>query len=418
MPLITNQFTTAAEFPTVWEETPDGFLRVKARPLKEGVMPYMRHELSELPPELDGVEPIYMLVGMDALSSGETLRSLEGARVTAPDHIWVSTDNAAEVSKGSAAGKACIAGQYQEVDLLITDPETIEKVKSRELGELSSAYHAESVYAPGTWNGQEFHLLQTNLIYNHIAVLPPGTGRAGVDVRIINKKPETKDNEGGITMIRIKLANTGKFVNVDEETASALEAEQTAAEAKVGEEKVTSGKKVDELISQVEELNAEIAKLQAEADESKGELSVYKEKLDELLSEEAIEHQAMEMAAESADADEIIENAAACMEDEKKAEEFKNGFERLGNTGLHKLRGSELQSTVLNAIGMNVENMSPGEIKGAFRVHHQMAIANRSKRVENKKSVAGAALFQNKDEKGVSQILQNRVSKMWGGKKQ
>lgn len=414
MTTFTNQYTTTAVMPSAFEETPDGFLRVKARPLKEGIMAYGRHELSEIPPELDGVDPILMLVGMDALSSGETLRSLEAARVTAPEHVWVTPDNAAEVSKGSAAGAAGVNGPYQEIDLVVTDEDTINRIKARELGELSGGYHAESVYAPGEWNGQPFHMRQCSLVYNHIAILHPGEGRGGSDIRIINHKPQANKDEGGTPMVKIKLANTGKYVNVDEEAAGAIEAEQVASEAKAGEEKVTSGKKIDELIKQVEELNAEIAKLQEEADESKGELSVYKEKLDELLSDEAAEAQAAAMVEESSDADQIIENAME--EDDKKKEEVKNSIGRIGNTGIYKLRGTALQTAVLNAIGFKTDGMSAGEVKGAFRTHLHLANSGNGQKGA-KRTVAGAGVFTNRDDaKGHLEVMNARVSKLWGKK--
>lgn len=405
---FTNAFTTTAQLPSAFEETPDGFLRVKARPLKEGVLSYARHELSELPPELDGIDPIVMLVGMDALSSGETLRSLEAARVTAPEHIWVTPDNAAEVSKGSAAGAASISGPYQEIDLVVTDEDTINRIKARELGELSGGYHAESVYAPGEWNGQPYHLKQTQIVYNHIAILHPGEGRGGSDIRIINHKPQ-----GGSTMVKIKLANTGKYVNVDEEAASAIEAEQVAAEAKTGEEKVTSGKKIDELIAEVEKLNAEIAALQTAAEESKGELSVYKEKIDELVSDENAEAAAVAMAEESGDADQIIENMT---DDEKKVEEIKNSIGRIANTGIYKMRGTALQTAVLNAVGFKTEGMSAGEVKGAFRTHLHLANSGKGQKVA-KREVAGAGVFQNKNTpQDHLQVMNARKDKLWGAK--
>lgn len=411
MTTFLNQYTTSGDFPSQWELTPDGFLRVTARILKEGVMPYARHELDEIPPELDGVDPILMLVGMDAMSAGETLRSLEGARVVAPDHEWVEPANAV-ISKGSAAGAARVEGPYQVVDMVITDQATIDAITSRELGEISGGYHAESVFEPGEWNGQPYHAKQTQLIYNHIAVIRPGEGRAGTDVRIINQKPKEEENQ--MSMVKIRLANTGKYINVAEEDAPALEEESKAAEAKASEASAGSGKKLEELMAQVEELNGQIAELTASSDEAKGELSVYKEKLDELLSEEAQEASMAAAAEESCDADEIIENAACCM-DEKKGEEFKNSFARIGNTGIHKLRGTALQTAVLTGIGMNVENMAPAEIKGAFRAQLHMAVKNKASRVENKaKKVAGAQLFQNQNPQPSDAAA--RVGKMWGKK--
>ena len=133
-----------------------------------------------------------------------------------------------------------------------------------------------------------------------------------------------------------------------------------------------------------EALLAQIAALQAEAEEGKGELSVYKEKLDQLLSEETIEHAAEQMVAEQGEAEEIIENAVIANEkgeeDEKKKEEVKNS--------LKGLRGTKLHTTVLNALGVKTDGMSADAMRGAFKAQHQIANS-----LKGKKRVAGAKLM-------------------------
>ena len=169
---------------------------------------------------------------------------------------------------------------------------------------------------------------------------------------------------------RVKLKNTNRFINVeDEETAQAIEAEGTATEE-------VSSKNMEETMSELEAKNGELASIQAEVEELKGELSVYKEKLDQLLSEEMIEHAAMEMAGEAGEAEEIIENV---MDDEKEKEEFKNS--------LKGLFGSRLHGAVLGACGVQVENMTPEILRGAFKAQSQII---RSGKFANKKVVAGA----------------------------
>lgn len=409
---LINQFTSEAFRPSQYEKTEDGFLRVTARVLAERVMPYGAAELSSLPEHLQSEPIINMVVTRDTMSTGDALRTLEGAQVVAPEHIWVTPDNAG-VSKGHAAGAARIDGPYAVIDLVITDPDTIAKIEAGEIGEISAGYHAESVFEDGDFDGQPYQAKQTQLRYNHIAIIPYGEGRAGQDVRIINHKQpqQAQENEGGDKMsVRIKLANTGKFVNVDEETAAALESEQSASEAKTEEVKTESGKKLEALMKEVEELNAQIAELTASSEEAKGELSVYKEKLDELLSDEAAEAQAMAMAAESGEADTIIENMA---EDEKKVEEIKNSIGRIANTAIYKLRGTALQTAVLNSVGFKTEGMSAGEVKGAFRTHLHLANSGKGQK-DAKRVVAGAGVFQNDAEK--VNATQARISKMWGKK--
>ena len=90
---------------------------------------------------------------------------------------------------------------------------------------------------------------------------------------------------GETTLVKIKLRNSGKFVNVDEESASKIEEDQGVQEDK----EATSSKDLTTTMSELEGKNQDAAALQAEIDELKGELQTYKDKLDELLSDEAVE---------------------------------------------------------------------------------------------------------------------------------
>jgi uncharacterized protein len=40
-------------------------------------------------------------------------------------------------------------------------------------------YEVREDHTPGTWNGQAYDLVQRDIRYNHVALLPPGSGRAG-----------------------------------------------------------------------------------------------------------------------------------------------------------------------------------------------------------------------------------------------
>jgi hypothetical protein len=263
----------------------------------------------------------------------------------------VTPDNAG-VSKGNTAGAARLDGPYLVIDMIITDPTTIADIEAGKIGEISAGYHADTIFENGEFDGQPYQAKQTQLRFNHIAIIPSGAGRAGTDVRIINKKQEEKKMD----VVKVRLRN-GKFINTDEEGAAAIEDDSTTAE-------VTASKSLEELMSQVAELNAQIESLQAEAEEGKGELSVYKEKLDELLSGEAVEEAAEQLTSERGEGMEILENAFG----EEAAEEK----EKVKNS-VKGLRGTALHSAVLVACGVKVENMSPEAIRGAFKAQSQLS---------------------------------------------
>lgn len=259
-------------------------------------------------------------------------------------------------------------GPYLVCDLLVTAPDAIDAIESRGCPEISAAYTAETIFEPGEFDGQAYDAKQTKLRYNHIAVIPSGHGRAGSDVRILNR-----DKKGVEPMVKIKLKN-GKYVNVDEEAAKEIEASEEA-----------SSKSLEETMNQLEEKSGELGGVQAEVEELKGELSVYKETLDELLDTEAIEHAAEEMVEETSEAEEIMENAKP---DFRKME--------LTNADGRRLRGTALHAHVLNALGVKTEGMAPDHLKAAFKSQAQIVNARKAavpKKEEPARSVTGARMF-------------------------
>lgn len=372
-----NSFTSVSATKPSWERTPDGFLRCRARVLAERVMPYARHELSDLPDDV-GTDVVNMLVTRGSMSTADSIRSLEGVPIVIGDHQWLTPELVKEFGCGSVAGTPVLEGPYLVCDLLVTNPEAITAIESGSTPEISAAYTAETIFEAGDFDGQPYDAKQTQLRYNHIAVIPEGHGRAGTDVRILNKDKSKTEGENEMS-VKVQLKNTGKFVNTDEEGAAAI-AEESTKSAEVSE---GGARKLEDTIGELETKNGELAALQSEVEELKGELSVYKEKLDELLSTEAIEHAAAGMIEESAEASEILEN---CSITNEKGEEVPEEKEKLMNS-LKGVYGTPLHTAVLSAVGVKCENMSAEAIKGAFKAQHQ--IVTSTKKFANKKTVAG-----------------------------
>jgi hypothetical protein len=171
-----------------WEKTDEGWLRCKARVLKEMVMPYHWKEI-----HLEGVllpDIINVAVKLDEMARPEALRSIEGVPLLAGDHVWLDGDNIRNLSVGSVAGSPIINGKYLECDLLVTEPDAIRRIEAGELPEISAGYQAVIEFEPGKLDGTNYQALQSNLKFNHIAIIPAGAGRAGEDVKILNKRGE------------------------------------------------------------------------------------------------------------------------------------------------------------------------------------------------------------------------------------
>lgn len=188
-----------------------------------------------------------------------------------------------------------------------------------------------------------------------------------------------------MTDVRVRLRNTKRIVNTDEEGAAAIEEEGKAAEAK--EQELTEGsvKSMENAMQELNEKNESLASLQSEIEELKGELSVYKQKLDELLSDEVVEKAAAEMNEEQAEAEEIIEN---CSLKNEKGEEMGDEEKEKFKNSLKSLHGHKLHEKVLSSVGVKVSNMSAEAVKGAFKAQRQI-IAN----TKGTKKVAGQKML-------------------------
>ncbi|BBO75856.1 hypothetical protein DSCW_32730 [Desulfosarcina widdelii] len=206
-------FANKAERPH-WEKTPDGFLRCRARVLAERIMPYDRSELDDPPP---GQGLFNMLVTKNEMASSAALRSLEGIPIVAGDHTWLTPELVKNYSVGSVAGTPKLDGDYLVCDLLVTDPETIRAIEAEELPEISAAYMAETIFEPGVFNNATYDALQTELRFNHVALIAEGRGRAGRDVRILNTKGA------------MKMSHSQHFENGRKKALAAIESKLAAA---------------------------------------------------------------------------------------------------------------------------------------------------------------------------------------------
>lgn len=296
-----------------WEIDDNGFLRIKTRVLSAGVMAYTRAELGDSVPNDVVGDVIYLAVLPDTLAEPRAIRSLEGMPVTV-GHTWQEPgDNSSQV--GSHAGTPIVEGPYLVVDMLLTDPAAIKRVMDRELVDLSSSYDMDILWGNGVYDGQPFHGVQTRLRYNHTALLPPGTGRAGRDVRVLNHKPEATPMTVETTLVslphnvRVRVAN--------EDAAKVAEAVDKAKED--GEK--TAATAFNQTIETIKtELSAALeAKKAADAvvDELKAQIKSLTDQIAEVSSPEAVEAKIEEISNERDDAAKIM-NAKTLPDDLRK----------------------------------------------------------------------------------------------------
>jgi hypothetical protein len=115
----------------------------------------------------------------------DSLASLENAPVTdLHPSAMVDTKNYRELTKGHARDVKQ-DGKLVAASVLVQDAELVSKVDKGERKEISCGYTCKLDMTPGVSpTGEHYDAVQRDIVYNHVALLPIGTGRAGREVAL------------------------------------------------------------------------------------------------------------------------------------------------------------------------------------------------------------------------------------------
>ena len=264
-----------------YEKTEEGFIRIPARVTRSGVFLYKKLDgtvIREMRPE-------------EEVFSEDSLKSIMGKIVT-NEHPseFVDVTNCKEHQVGFIGDSVEVEdNKYVKVALTITDADTIRDIENGKK-ELSCGYNAIILKSD---NSEEYDTIQTNIRYNHVAIVD--RGRAGRKVRIDNedadlvedeKKPEKNQEE------EIQMENQ---VEKKDSDTLLFEVQQKEIE-KLNKMIADSESKIADLESELEEVNvkfdsfdslvAEAAKERAELMTVGAELGLEADKLDSLTNDE------------------------------------------------------------------------------------------------------------------------------------
>lgn len=161
----------------------DGSARFPARLTRTGILEY---------PQTDG-SVIYELRPAEEVFSEDSLDSLRAVTVTEGHPATINGDNWRDYAVGHVSDNVKADGIYVAADLVIKDPDTLSKVDSKELQELSCGYSVDLDFTPGMYEGQKYDAIQRNIRYNHVGLGPSDWGRAGPQVRVLDGLPKLDD---------------------------------------------------------------------------------------------------------------------------------------------------------------------------------------------------------------------------------
>lgn len=360
-----------------WRIDEDGMMRVTARVLADGVFDYAPDESPEdAKQNAKGV--VGQLISKQEFTP-EALKTLEGKPVIVDDHVWRDSENTMKdgLTVGAVAGTPVAKDGYIEADFIISDKETIEKIKSGALVEVSAAYDGDCYAKSGSYKGKSFGAVQTNLRFNHVLLLPDGAGRCGHNVRIVNinrikeKRMKTIQRQFGNRRVDFK------FNNEDD----AREAENMA-----DEERKFNAAELDAAMAKAAEVKEQMDALQAEYDAAMQTISEQKAQIDELMSAETQEAMAQEAAAQTEAEDAILDDAVEneVIEEEEK-EEVKN---RCANAKTFADRRRIIVQNALSVDEKDIKDWPQEAVDGSFETLNRRAVMN-SKRA-SKQPMGGA----------------------------
>jgi len=353
-----------------WQIDDNGFLRITIRLISCGIMEYGREELGD-DPELDGLPDVVSVnVPPDAIFNPHAMQSIEGMPVIGGYHEWIEADKERKNHEvGSVAGEARRSGPYLEVDLSIRDPEAIAKIKSGEFTEISSAYTAQYNVVSGEYEGVGYDVAQNAIRFNHVTLLPPGEGRGGREVRILNKQNGAEAME--VTTIELADKRAIRVVNADAAVLTGTLAMHVHNEA-------LSAQAIEAAMNSADEAKVEMTNAEEKLAEAMGVINQLKDRIEELTSGDSLENMAEEMAEEQMNSvDALVDNDA--YEDKEKA-----------NNSIKGLRGHKLRLHVVNAIRKKPlsDDFAKDEsfVKGVFNTIREFTPNSKSK-------VAGSEVF-------------------------
>lgn len=156
-------------------ETPSGGLRIPALVTRTGVLEYHDADGNTWG-ELRTPEEVFDDASLASLRSAPVTELHPGTLVT--PRTWKS------FAIGHAGDDVRRDGEFVAVSVLVQDAAALERVRSKELREVSLGYTCDLDETPGTYEGKSYARIQRGIRYNHVALGPEGWGRAGGDVRL------------------------------------------------------------------------------------------------------------------------------------------------------------------------------------------------------------------------------------------
>ena len=183
-----NKNTVAFDRASARHYDDNGFLIVDSTVItKAAVNPYYGKEIPDYESLGLDAEKIYNML-RDPVELEKGMHTL-GEKQLLIKHIFVSADEPQKESiAGTIGSNLEMVGNDVKGSLTVWDKEAINLIESGKLAELSASYFYDPVMKSGTFNGQAYDGIMTNIRGNHVALVE--RGRIGRDALVADALPK------------------------------------------------------------------------------------------------------------------------------------------------------------------------------------------------------------------------------------
>lgn len=163
--------------------TPQGGLRGPAALSRVGVFPYRHRTGPKAGQIVMEYRPAEEVFHPDSLATLEQCPITEGHPVAPESAGLLTAENFTKHARGQTT-QVTHDNVLVHADALVQDGGVAKRVLSGHLRSISPGYTSREDWTSGLFQGQHYDLVQRDIRYNHIALLPPGGGRQGSDVAL------------------------------------------------------------------------------------------------------------------------------------------------------------------------------------------------------------------------------------------
>lgn len=198
----------------------NGYLIIKNNPIaRAGVFEYL---LSEIQPSVKEVDDKIVNVYRPLKPLVEVKESFANKPIM-ENHKFLGNLGDSKQADGAIGSVISADDEFLRADLIIYNPDLIQRIKNGEVLELSPAYNGEIVKQSGRYNGLDYDFIQTIKSVNHLAVVEKG--RSGHELRIQDSKFKV-----GVEKMALKMQDFLKSLRLFADELQEAETKETKDE--------------------------------------------------------------------------------------------------------------------------------------------------------------------------------------------